>query len=342
MAKTSGCPGRREVRKHGDPAGAVGLGPGGFGQQAGQRRGLDAGRPDDRAALEAPLGTVGALGVDPERIDADDAQAHAQLDAHLLELGAGPARELAAEVGQRLFAAVDQDDPDRRGIDVAEVLGETAVGQLADLPGQLHAGRSRADDDEGHPEPLQRRVAQVLGDLQRAVDATPQLHGVVDRLHARGDHGELVVSEVRLAGAGGDNEAVVGVLACLAREGGGVDEPPLQVEPGHLGQDDVDVLALAQRVTQHGRDRARREDAGRHLVEQRLEQVVVPLVDECDVDVGAREQAGGGQAAEPATDDDNAVALRCAHGSSFRWAALASPPEYGVVFPRAGVRPAAR
>ena len=77
-------------------------------------------------------------------------------------------------------------------------------------------------------------------------------------------------------------------------------------------------FCLAQRVPQHGRDRAGREDAGRHLVEQRLEQVVVPLVDERDVDVGAGEQAGGGQAAEPATDDDDTVALRCVHADSFR------------------------
>ncbi len=37
--------------------------------------------------------------------------------------------------------------------------------------------------------------------------------------------------------------------------------------------------------------------------------MVVPLVDERDVDIGAGEQAGGGQAAEAATDDDDAVAL---------------------------------
>ena len=271
-----------------------------------------------------PFSPSGALGVDPERIDADDAEPHAQLDAHLLELGPGPPRELAAEVGQRLLPPVDQNDPDRGGIDVAEVVPEAAVGELADLPRQLDTGRPCADDDEGHPEPLQRRVAEVLGDLERAVDAAPQLHGVVDRLHAGGDHGELVVAEVRLPGAGGDNEAVVGELVDFAREGGGVHHPPLQVEPGHLGEDDLDVLAPAQGVAQHGRDGAGRQDPGRHLVEQRLEEVVVPLVDERDVEVGPSEQPGSRQAAEPAADHDNAVALRCAHGSSFRREAVAS------------------
>ena len=213
-----GVPGQAEIGQYGDPAGAVGLRSGCLGQQAGQRRGLDPGRPDDGAALDAPLFAVGAFGIDTERIDTDDAQAHAQLDAHLLERGTGAARELAAEVGQRLLAAVDHYHADGRRIDAAEVLGEAAVGELADLPSELDARRSGADDDEGHPKPLERRVLRRLGDLQCAVDATTQLHGVVDRLHARCDHGELVVAEVRLPGAGGHDEAVVGVLPALARQ----------------------------------------------------------------------------------------------------------------------------
>ena len=87
-----GVPGQGEIGQDGDPAGAVGLRSGGLGQQAGQRRGLDPGRPDDGAAFEAALLAVGVFGVDAERIDTDDAQAHLQLDAHLLERrnGRGP------------------------------------------------------------------------------------------------------------------------------------------------------------------------------------------------------------------------------------------------------------
>ena len=116
---------------------------------------------------------------------------------------------------------------------MAELAGEAAVGQLADLPGQLDAGRPATDDDEGHPEPLERGVARRLGDLESPVDPAPELHGVVDRLHPRRDQRELVMAEVGLAGAGGDDEAVVGVLTDLAGDTGGVDDPALQVEPGH-------------------------------------------------------------------------------------------------------------
>ena len=97
-----------------------------------------------------------------------------------------------------------------------------------------------------------------------------------------------------------------------------MDDASLQIEAGHLGEDDIDVLAATQNVPQHGGDCTGRQDAGGHLVEQRLEQVVIALVDERDVEVGRCEQAGGGQAAEAAADHDDAVAQWCAHDGSFR------------------------
>ena len=56
-----------------------------------------------------------------------------------------------------------------------------------------------------------------------------------------------------------------------------------------------------------GGDLAGREDAGGHLVEQRLEQVVVATVDEHDVDGPVPQQLGGGQPAEAAPDDHDPV-----------------------------------
>ena len=64
-----------------------------------------------------------------------------------------------------------------------------------------------------------------------------------------------------------------------------------------------DVLCLAQHVPQRRRDLAGREDAGGHLVQQRLEEVVVPAVEQRHVDtVDVSEEAAGGQPAEAAAD----------------------------------------
>ena len=208
-----GVTGQGQIGEHLDPPGAVGLRSGGVGQHAGERGRLDASRPDRGAALDAALLPLGRLGVDPERIDAHDAAAHAQLDAHLLELLGRPLAQAVAEVGQRLLAAVDQEDTDGGRVDVPEVAGQAAGGQLADLPGQLHAGRPAAHDGEGHEEALLGRVGPRLGDLEGAEDPPPQLQGVVDGLHPRCDHGELVVAEVGLARAGRHDQAVVGIVA---------------------------------------------------------------------------------------------------------------------------------
>ena len=86
----------------------------------------------------------------------------------------------------------------------------TAPRQLGDLAGELHAGRPAADDDEGQPLAVALRDRRLeLGHLEGAEDPPAQLEGVVDRLHARCAARELVVTEVGLAGAGGDDQAVV-------------------------------------------------------------------------------------------------------------------------------------
>ena len=82
----------------------------------------------------------------------------------------------------------------------------------------------------------------------------------------------------------------------------------------HLG-----VLLLAQDHPGGGRDLALGDDAGRHLVQQRLEQVVGGAGDQLDVDVGALELLCGGQAAEAGADDDDLVPVRAAAPGWLMW-----------------------
>ena len=65
-------------------------------------------------------------------------------------------------------------------------------------------------------------------------------------------------------------------------------------------------------------DVARVQDRRRHLVEERLEQVVVAAIDERDVDGRLTEPQGGLEAAEPAAENDDArppLVLAC-HGTN--------------------------
>ena len=81
------------------------------------------------------------------------------------------------------------------------------MGELGDLAGHLDSGRAGADHDEGQQMvDVLAAAGAELGHLERAEDAPAQLEGVVDALHAGGVLGEVVVAEVGLGGAGGDEK----------------------------------------------------------------------------------------------------------------------------------------
>ena len=117
--------------------------------------------------------------------------------------------ELLAHRRQHRGRGVEQDHPGLGGVDVPERALEGVVGQFRDLPGHLDTGGAGADDDERQQLLAAFRVAGPLGLLERTEDPAAQFQRVVDRLHAGRELGEVVVAEVGLAGARGDDQAVV-------------------------------------------------------------------------------------------------------------------------------------
>ena len=92
-----------------------------------------------------------------------------------------------------------------------------------------------------------------------------------------------------------------------------------------------DLHAVAgKHAAQRRRDLALGEDAGRHLVEQRLEQVVVGAVDERDLDRRALQRLGRVEPAEATADDDDAMGSvirvgMSSHGTGFYGRPLRDP-----------------
>src|SRR5699024_11747538 len=72
-----------------------------------------------------------------------------------------------------------------------------------------------------------------------------------------------------------------------------------------------DVLVVRHKLADGRCDLTLRQDTGRDLVQQWLEQVVVGAVDDSDRDVLALELLCREQTAETAADNDNVVALTC-------------------------------
>src|SRR6185312_820935 len=107
---------------------------------------------------------------------------------------------------------------------------------------------------------------------------TSELQGVVDGLHSGGDQGIFIVAEVGRMRAGRHDQTVVGIVGDPSGDGCSVHDPRLEVEAGDFGQDHLHVFVAPQLVTEHRCDLSGGENAGSHLVQERLEQVVVSTV----------------------------------------------------------------
>ena len=81
---------------------------------------------------------------------------------------------------------------------------------------------------------------------------------------------------------------------------------PRDVDAGDLAEHDVDVLRARQNAADRRGDVGGRKSGGRDLIEQRLEQVIVVLVDDRDVERRSGKRLCGGQSAESGSDDDDA------------------------------------
>jgi hypothetical protein len=140
------------------------------------------------------------------------------------------------------------------------------------------------------------------------------------------------VPEVRIARAAGNDEAVVRDRAfrVAVRKRADQHAPAREVEAGHLAQQDADVLvALEDRAKRRG-DLAGRKCTCRDLIHERLEQMEVAPVDQRDLDRLVTQSSHGLEAAEPSTDDDNAVTAHVADGdvvSTARAPAARTAPE---------------
>ena len=90
-----------------------------------------------------------------------------------------------------------------------------------------------------------------------------------------------------------------------------VTRPPLQVEAVDLGELDLDVPVAVKHPAQRRCDLALGEDPGRHLVEQRLEEVVVDAVHQGDLGPAPRlSVARSEQAAETSPHDHDSMGIR--------------------------------
>ena len=204
---------------------------------------------------------------------------------------------------ERFLAGVEQDDPHRRRVERAEVVAQAARSASSRTCPAISTpvGPAPTTTTVSHSR-CSSGVGRGLGHLERAEDPSPELERVVDRLHPGREERELVVAEVRLAGAGGHDQAVVRHLDRLVggRAAWRCTTRRSRSKPIDLGELHADVGGVRRMWRSGGATCAGRQDPRRDLVQQGLEEVVVPAVEQGHVDGQVAEEAARREPAEAA------------------------------------------
>ena len=238
------------------------------------------------------------------RVDTGDLAARSHVDPELHQLLPCALGQRRHERAEHPVGAFHQHDPRASGVDASELFRQGVVRDLDHRAGHLDTGRARADHDEGHPGFAQRLVGATLGVLERADDARADAEGIGQGLEAGRVFGPVVMTEVAVRGASGNDEVVVRQRVATV-EG---DALRRCVDVGDLGLQHGEVAThhfLAQGVAYRRAHCRGAQPRGGDLIKQRLEQVVIGPVDQGDLDVLPGQVADDFEAAEPAADDEH-------------------------------------
>ncbi len=217
------------------------------------------------------------------------------------ELIGGASRKLRHVAAQHPVAGIDQDDPGLARINGAEIAAERFAGDLAERSRQLHAGRAAADNDEGEQRRPLFRVSFPFGGFEGEKDLAAHLQRIVDIFQPRREWRPLVMSEVGMTGPGGENQIVERYDA--------IREDHLlvgEIDAGHFGQLGGRVRLLAEDRADRVGDISRRKRRRRHLVQQRLKEMIVLAIDDGDLHRRITERFGGVKPAESTADNHDA------------------------------------
>ena len=230
--------------------------------------------------------------------------------AHGFEAPGGAGGERGGEGGQDARPGLDEHDAGAAGIDTAEVALHGEASEFCDGAGHLDAGGPAADEHESEQGLARGLIVFALGGFVGGQNAVADFGGVGHGLQSGGEAREAVLAEVGVLHAGGEDEEVVtdALLASAAAAAAGGfehDLAPCGVHMRHGGEQDGGAPMCFEHLADGGGDLARHERGGGHLIEQRLEEVVVGFVDQRHAHRQALERAGGREPTEAAADHDD-------------------------------------
>jgi hypothetical protein len=291
-----------EIGKHLDAAAAIGLSVSAFGNFAAEVVGGNAAGPEYSASGQlgvfAVVGVANAVGIDIvdhgvfENFDAKTRDEFFRFGGKIFRVGGEDAR-----------SAIQKNDAGFGGIDVAKIMAKSLASNFREGAGKFEASGASADDDKGEPGAGFGFRAGTFRTFESVEEFVANGGGFLNGLEAGSEGAPGVVAVVGSLRTGGDDEGVVGENAAVAKD----NFPGIGIEVDGFAEKDFCVFLAAEDRAKRRSDLTGRERAGGHLIEKRLEEMEVALVDEGDGSVGVLEGLRGDKSAKTAAENENLV-----------------------------------
>src|SRR6185437_752803 len=118
-------------------------------------------------------------------------------------------RQPVGKAREKARPGFEQDDARLLRVDMPEIARQRLVRELGDGSGELDSGRAAADHDEGQQRGAARRIATGFGLLESEQQPAADEQRILDALQSRREAAPLVMAEIGMGGAGGDDERIV-------------------------------------------------------------------------------------------------------------------------------------
>jgi hypothetical protein len=151
--------------------------------------------------------------------------------------------------------------------------------------GQFHARGTGTNQDECHLASAFILVIGCVRQFRGAQKLGADGLGVAEALETRCKSCKLVMAEITWPHPCGDDQVIESDFACADFRVERVDGASIRVHSGHIGKKYSNVLFLLGDLSDRGRDVGWRKNRSRHLIEQRLEDVMVASVNQNDVGI---------------------------------------------------------
>ena len=298
--KNFGMAGDGEVGLHFDATGAIGFGVKASGDVLGKGSGGDTASPEDGARWERMMMVTMLVG-DTVGGDASDEDTFHDFDAEAGDKSFGFGGKIFGIGVEDAVAAFDEEDAGFFGSNVAEIVAQSFTGDFGESAGEFEASGARTHDDKREPGTDFGDVGGAFSTLESVEKFVADGGGFFEGFEAGSGVAPIVVAVVGSLRTCGNDEGVVRKLRGVTEKDAFVN----WIDVHGFAEKDLGVSLAAEDGAERSGDFAGRQRAGGDLIEERLEEVEIALVDEGDLSVGAFKGVRGDEARETAAENDD-------------------------------------